>query len=80
MPTRCKVYCSNTGESIGSARQEDGSYKPGKLFNATFFPVVSGSEENKTFFSATPTGKIELSTLTGKFEAGKEYYLDITEA
>lgn len=46
--------------------------------------VMSGSDENKTFFKWTPSGKIELATVNpeaGKaFELGKEYYVDFTLA
>jgi hypothetical protein len=38
--------------------------------------VSSGSEENKKFFAATPSGIIELSALKEDlFEVGKEYYV-----
>ena len=48
------------------------------------YPVHSGSEENKTFWDATPAGTICL-TITNpaardRFEAGKEYYVDFTPA
>ena len=46
-------------------------------------PVVSGSEENKQFFSWTPFGNIEMGTINPEaikqFEVGKEYYVDFTK-
>lgn len=47
-------------------------------------PVVSGSEENKTFSTYTPTGELKM-TITNPaamdfFKIGKEYYLDFTPA
>ena len=46
--------------------------------------VMSGSEENKTFFRWTPSAKIELNTVNpeagNQFELGKEYYVDFTKA
>lgn len=46
--------------------------------------VVSGSEENKSFSEATPSGNLAMSITNpdalGFFEEGKEYYLDITPA
>ena len=47
-------------------------------------PVCSGSEENKKFFAATPSGSIRLTcanaAATDQFELGKEYYVDFTPA
>jgi hypothetical protein len=52
------------------------------LHEATFVAVsVSGGDENKAFFAATPTGTLTVGTHHGPiFEAGKEYYLDISPA
>lgn len=40
------------------------------------------SPENKAFWNATPSGKVELNvinqTAAAQFEIGKEYYLDFT--
>lgn len=44
-------------------------------------PVTSGSEENKTFWKYTPSGKLEMSVLKevgDMFEIGQEFYLDFT--
>lgn len=45
-------------------------------------PVVDGSKENEDFFKYTPGGEIRLSVVNPnvKFEEGKEYYVDFTEA
>lgn len=45
------------------------------------FPVMSGSEENKSFWQHTPSGQIELhiSNPDVEFELG-EYYIDFTKA
>lgn len=47
-------------------------------------PVTNGSEENKNFYTWTPAGSIELSVVSddtaSKFEVGKEYYVDFTQA
>ena len=50
-----------------------------------FSPVISGSEENKSFAKYTPAGNLELyisyeTEASNAFEAGKEYYVDITPA
>lgn len=43
-------------------------------------PVVSGSEENKSFSMYTPSGKIEMlinnPETIGFFEAGSEYFVE----
>lgn len=48
--------------------------------NVTLFPVISGSEENKSFWENTPSGKIELHITNPdvEFEFG-EYYVDFTK-
>ena len=47
-------------------------------------PVTSGSPENEAFYAATPSGKIELSTIvdaaSSQFELGKFYYVDFSPA
>jgi hypothetical protein len=47
-------------------------------------PVYGDSEENKRFFSATPSGLIELNVvddgIAKQFEVGKEYYIDFSPA
>lgn len=46
--------------------------------------VTTGSEENKSFWNATPAGSISLSITNpeavNQFEVGKEYYVDFTPA
>ena len=47
-------------------------------------PVISGSEENASFYQWTPAGKVTLNVTSKKvfnsFEVDKEYYIDFTEA
>lgn len=56
----------------------------GEVQTIRLSPVTSGSEENKAFYAATPSGSIDLATLNegaGKqFELGQEYYVDFTPA
>lgn len=43
---------------------------------------VYGSNENKVYWDATPSGSIEVCIVKDKgklFEVGKAYYIDITE-
>jgi hypothetical protein len=51
--------------------------------SASFSPVTTGSEENKSFAKYTPAGSIQLSIsnetpAANFFEPGKEYYVDFT--
>lgn len=70
---RAKFTCVGKNISLSNG-------KP--LSTYVFYPVTSGSDENKEFFQYTPSGKIELGTINEKvsFEIGKEYYLDFSPA
>lgn len=68
---RCKVNCNLKNET-----------QYGTMLS--FSPVISGSEENKRFFAATPGGQFIFFAakpeVAAQFEMGKEYYFDITAA
>lgn len=50
-------------------------------YEYSFSAVTSGSEENESFFAATPNGEVKLRTVRDDlFEVGNEYYLDFTPA
>ena len=85
MAVRCKFKCSTLKQTAG--------YSGRTLYGVEMYPVcnnivhladgtkIESSEENKAFFSATPVGKFEVSSISYPgFEVGKEYYLDITPA
>lgn len=69
MTIRCKFFCN---------------FKDERAKAVFLSPVYSGSEENKQFFAATPGGQLNFYTVNesafAKFEQGKEYYVDISEA
>lgn len=50
----------------------------------TFYPVFSGSEENKKFWSSTPSGSISMYITNpeayDQFKAGHSYYVTFEEA
>lgn len=49
--------------------------------NITLQPVVSGSEENKSFWDFTPSGKIEMHITNPDAEISLgEYYVDFIKA
>jgi hypothetical protein len=55
----------------------------GNMFTIQMNPVSSGSEENKSFFEATPSGEIKMTVTNGVgklFPVGSEFYVDFTPA
>jgi hypothetical protein len=56
----------------------------GNVATVRLSPVYSGSEENKKFFTWTPSGSISFGTINGEaakqFVPGKEFYVDFTPA
>jgi hypothetical protein len=70
--TRSKFICIEKGETGYSTQ-----YKNTKV---VLLPVTGNSEENKTFFSSTPSGRIELNLVNKEaakqFEVGVECYVD----
>lgn len=74
MTTRCKFVCDETGQTRHGEKI---------LHSAKFTPVYDNDKEseNGKFFAWTPVGSLTLGTANEQhFEAGKLYYLDITEA
>lgn len=73
MSVRAKMKC----ESKSDAADSNGG-------DVRLFPVMSGSEENDSFYKYTPGGSLHLSTINqaafDHFEVGKEYYIDIKPA
>jgi hypothetical protein len=58
------------------------SERGGEIQTIRLSPVTSGSDENKGFYAATPSGLIELGTVNAdavkEFELGAEIYVDFT--
>jgi hypothetical protein len=78
MSVRAKFVCKEI------TRRKHWDPSKGEVQSVKLEPVTSGSEENKAFYEATPSGSIQLDTLNenaGKyFELGKSYYLDFKAA
>lgn len=56
-------------------------YSGADTVNLIFQAVTKDTEENKTFWKYTPSGKLEMSVRQEAgdwFVIGKEYYLDFT--
>jgi hypothetical protein len=83
--TRAKFKVTQITKMMGSRRVGD-SYEPAELQNVTLSPVYGDdpSSENRKFWDASPSGKIELGILNKEawknFELDKEYYVDFTPA
>lgn len=70
---RAKFHCASV------AKLSDGGT------HVQMHPVYSGCAENKAFNDATPGGDLRLHIAKDKpaaelFEAGKDYFIDITQA
>lgn len=74
---RCKMVCQSVG-------REFQAYNKQTVTAASFRAVSDGSEENKAFFAATPSGELKLGVVNDAAVAGlvpgKSYYIDISEA
>lgn len=77
--TRCKMKLVSIS---------GGHYGDDKSRSVKFVPVMSGSEENKRFYAATPGGSLEFQISGSAAESlgldqgriGSEFYVDITPA
>lgn len=78
MGVKLKVACVE----IATRRAWHGS--TGNVGAVKLQPVTSGSDENKAFYDATPSGQLEFATINQKaleqFEVGAEYYVTIERA
>lgn len=79
---RAKFRLTEWKNSEGG-RRVDGKYESCILASLVFIPVGDDSPENKQFWEATPSGRIELGVVNPEaveeFELLKEYYVDFTE-
>lgn len=78
MSVRCKFVVSSI------TRRKHWDKSKGDIFDIEMNPVSSGSDENKAFYEATPSGQIKFGTVNQaaaeQLELGAEYYVDITPA
>lgn len=82
MPTVRAKFKVDAKEEICNGKSADGTIA--KQTNVKLSPVMSGSEENKTFWKWSPGGSIQLACVNqaaaDQFELGREYYVDFTPA
>ena len=81
---RCKMVIGEVAESMGSKPDADGKWITCKFKTVKMLAVSGGSDENKRFWSATPSGKLDLTCVHPDaiegMEVGKEFYVDISPA
>jgi hypothetical protein len=81
-----KLHMKATRAKMRLISISGGYYGTDKSRTVEFRPVMDGSEENKRFFSATPSGELKLclsadaATSLGldQGKIGSEFYVDIT--
>lgn len=80
--TRAKFLCVSVEEKQGGLWDENGeNYSTGVYYRYQFNVVLDGSEENRKFFSSTPSGSVVLDCVRkSNFVTGKAYYLDFSPA
>ena len=81
--SRAKFTCfSCTLSNSSRLNKETNKWDPIIAKSWKFFAVTGSSDENKRFFSSTPSGTIELNILNPEveFELGVDYHVDFTKA
>ena len=86
---RAKFLVATVTQTAGTVweKGEKGmkTHAPGPLFEITMHPVyANGTEENDSFFAATPSGTLQISQVRKEVAAhltpGTEFYIDFTPA
>jgi len=79
---RLKVRLDEQTNRMGGG-MVDGKYQECLKVSVVFIPVGDDSPENKLFWDATPSGKIEFTYMNPEaleeLVLGREYYVDFTE-
>lgn len=69
---------------VHSITRQKGWGGAAEIQNIKLMPVTTGSDEDKKFYAATPSGEVNLGTVNPEagnyFELGQAYYLDFTKA
>ena len=88
MQVTAKFRCHTIRRSQFSRQNpQTGAYEPGEMQTIELSPVTGSpgeSLENRSFWAATPSGKIELGCVNAaaaaQFDLGKEYYVSFEVA
>ena len=80
MPVRLKFKVTKKNEYLGYTYR-DGQNRTERVGGVELYPVTDGSEENKQFYAATPSGRIEFGTINqaalDSLPLGAECYITI---
>ena len=83
MSVRAKFKVTSIMTTMGS-RKEGDRYVPAEMRTVSLIPVMGTEGENKEFWEATPSGKIELGVINLAaalpFDLNREFYVDFTPA
>lgn len=79
--TRAKFSCMSVEKQVDYRDRQKSASEQGFTYTVKLQAVYSNSEENKTFWEATPSGRIELTCIhSDLFVPGADYYVDFTPA
>jgi hypothetical protein len=77
MAVRAKFFVTSVMHQLGA----DGEVTGGQV---SLHPVYAGEGEDRTFWDATPSGRIELNITNrqalDQFRSGQKFYIDFTPA
>jgi len=85
MAVRTKFKVQSITMTEGTRPKQDSTeWEVCEVCSVSLVPVGSGSEENKAFWRATPSGQITIGCATIEaavaFKIGKEFYVDFIPA
>lgn len=83
---RCKMTLTSITRTPHRKFNPDGTTEPATMVSFTMNPVCGGDDENDRFFSATPSGQLQLACVNPKAvqeleeHLGGEFYVDLHHA
>lgn len=80
MGTRAQFLCNSITERFMAIQGPAGRAESRIVFDATLFPITSGSPEDRRTWAANPGGQVQMTSLREKcFVPGKRYIVEIKE-
>jgi len=82
---RCKMTVNEITESMGGSKCDgSGTWVSCIVKTVKMSPVTGGSDENKRFWEATPSGQLVFTCVNPEavqgLKTGKDFYVDISPA